>query len=93
MDRLTQLITTKLLSSTRNTNNVNKLRLSNDNAHGKKMSAGNFWKNDSSLLTSNDLLITTSDKTNYIPRKYNSLNTFYRKPLRNKTNSNEMAAF
>ena len=42
MDRLTQLITTKLLSSTRNTNNVNKLRLSNDNAHGKKMSAGNF---------------------------------------------------
>ena len=42
MDRLTQPMTTKLLNRSRNTNNVKDVRISNDDAHGKKMSAGIF---------------------------------------------------
>ena len=76
MNDLTQVMTINLLDSSRNTNNVKRVRLCNDNSRGQKMRTGNFWKNDSSLLNLNDLLITTNIKTIYISKKYNSLNTF-----------------
>ena len=42
MNDLTQLMTINLLDSSRNTNNVKRVRLCNDNSRGQKMSTGNF---------------------------------------------------
>ena len=62
-------MTTTLINSTGNTIVLKELEITNDNTNCNIMSAGIFWKNDSFLLMSNDLLVATDNKINYIPRK------------------------